>query len=160
MPEITLLGWLHTLIAIIALVAGVFTLAKHKLILPENRSAQIYLICTFIAATTALMIYQHGGFGPAHGLAVLTLLALLFGWLVTKLAILEGVKDYLQALGFSSTLLFHMIPAITDGLLRLPVGAPILTDPHDPLLRQFYLLFLVLFVIGYIAQCLWIKKHR
>ncbi|MFT5501758.1 MAG: hypothetical protein ACI88G_001897, partial [Woeseiaceae bacterium] len=77
--ELTLLGWIHTIIAIIALIAGFYTLAVYKVITPEQKTGQLYLICTLIAAVTALMIYKHGGFGPAHGLAVLTLLALVGG---------------------------------------------------------------------------------
>ena len=160
MPEITLLGWIHTIIAIIALLAGFYTLAFYKVITPQQKSGQLYLVCTLIAAVTALMIYQHGGFGPAHGLAVLTLLALAAGVAVTRIAVFEKIADYFQALCFSATLLFHMIPAITDGLLRLPVGNPVLTNPEDPLLRKFYLAFVVIFVVGYALQFLWLKKQK
>ena len=160
MPEITLLGWFHTIIAIVALIAGFYSLAVDKVITPGKRMGQVYLICTFIAAATALMIYKHDGFGPAHGLAVLTLLALAAGLLVTKIAMLAKIAVYFQAFCFSGTLLFHMIPAITDGLLRLPVDAPYLTDPHDPLLKQFYLLFFVIFLVGYVMQFLWLKKQK
>jgi hypothetical protein len=160
MPEITLLGWFHTIIAIIALVAGFYTLAVYKVITPAQKSGQLYLGCTFIAAATALMIYQHGGFGPAHGLAVLTLLALAGGFIVTRIAVFAKIAAYFQAFCFSATLLFHMIPAITDGLLRLPVGDPFLTNPEDPLLRKFYLAFLVIFVVGYALQFLWLRKQN
>lgn len=160
MPEITILGWFHTIIAIIALLAGFYTLAVFKLITPETRSGQVYLGCTLIAAVTALMIYNQGGFGPAHVLAVLTLAALLGGLLVTRLSAFSKVADYLQAFCFSGTLLFHMIPAITDGLRRLPVGDPVVDRFDDPLLRGFYLLFVALFVLGYAAQFVWIRKSR
>ena len=159
MPEITLLGWIHTGIAIIALIAGFYTLAACKVIKPDQLTGKVYLLCTFIAAATALMIYKHGGFGAAHGLAVLTLLALAGGFLVTKIPLFGKSAPYLQAFAFSATLLFHMIPAITDGLLRLPVGDPVLTDPHDPLLRKFYLAFLVIFLVGYVLQARWISKN-
>lgn len=160
MPEITLLGWIHTIIAIIALIAGFYTLAVFKVITPEQKTGQLYLICTLIAAATALMIYKHDGFGPAHGLAVLTLLALVGGFVVTKIQVFEKIEEYLQAFCFSGTLLFHMIPAITDGLLRLPVGDPVLTNPHDPMLKKFYLAFLVIFLVGYAMQFLWLKKQK
>ncbi|MDP5130756.1 MAG: hypothetical protein NWQ54_07715 [Paraglaciecola sp.] len=160
MPEISLLGWIHTSIAIIALVAGYYTLAVHKVITLEHKSGQIYLACTLVAAITALMIYQHGGFGGAHALAVLTLLALVAGYFVSKIPALSIIADYFQAFCFSATLLFHMLPAITDSLLRLPVSAPILTNPEDPLLKTFYLAFLSVFVIGYILQFMWIKKRK
>jgi uncharacterized membrane protein len=158
MPDMTLLGWVHTIIAIMALIAGFYTLAIYKVIKLENISGKIYLVCTFLAATTALMIYNQGGFGPAHMLAMLTLLALLGGTLVSKVPAFSKIAEYFQAFCFSGTLLFHMIPAITDGLLRLPIGDPFLTDKHDPLLRNFYLLFVVIFLVGYVAQFIWLKK--
>jgi uncharacterized membrane protein len=158
MPEMTILGWFHTIIAIVALVAGFYTLAIYKIITLQHKSGQIYLVCTLIAATTALMIYNQGGFGPAHVLAVLALLALFTGFMVTKIPIFSKIADYFQAFCFSGTLLFHMLPAITDGLLRLPIGDPYLSTFHDPLLKQFYLLFVGIFVVGYVAQFIWLKK--
>ena len=160
MPEITLLGWIHTVIAIVALLAGFYTLAIYKVITPTQKSGQLYLVCTLIAAATALMIYKHGGFGPAHALAVLTLLALAGGFLVTKISALKNIAPYFQAFCFSGTLLFHMIPAITDGLLRLPAGDPVLTDPEDLVLKMFYLLFLGIFLLGYAMQFLWLRRQQ
>lgn len=160
MPEITILGWFHTIIAIIALLAGFYTLAVYKVITLKHITGQVYLGFTLIAAATALMIYNQGGFGPAHILAVLTILALIAGFFVTKIQAFSKIAAYFQAFCYSSTLLFHMIPAITDGLLRLPVNDPILSTFHDPLLRKFYLLFVVMFVVGYVFQFIWIKKHR
>lgn len=160
MPEIILIGWVHTIIAIIALISGFYSLAVYKIITEKETTGLVYLVCTLITAVTALMIYQHGGFGAAHGLAVLTLLALAGGFLVKKIPLFEKIADYLQAWCYSATLLFHMIPAITDGLLRLPVGDPFLTDPHDPLLKQFYGLFLLIFLVGYVFQFLWLRKQK
>ena len=155
-----LLGWIHTFIAIVALVAGFYTLVVYKVIKPEQKTGQVYLICTLLAAVTALMIYQRGAFGPAHALAVLTLLALVGGYLVTKVSMFSNIANYFQAFCFSGTLLFHMIPAITDGLLRLPVGEPILTNPEDPILKMFYLGFVLIFIVGFILQCLWLKNNK
>lgn len=160
MPEITLLGWIHTSVAIIALIAGFYTLAIYKVITPEQKTGRLYLICTLFVAVTALMIYKHGGFGPGHGLAVLTLLALIGGFVVTKIPVFANIAEYIQAFCFSATLLFHMIPAITDGLLRLPVSDPLLTNPGDPILKKFYLAFLAVFLAGYAIQVLWLKKTK
>lgn len=159
MPEITILGWFHTIVAILALLAGFCTLAVYRIIRSNTRSGQIYLVGTLISAVTALMIYNQGGFGPAHALAVLTLAALAGGFLVHRIPVFAPVADYLQALCYSGTILFHMIPAITDGLRRLPVGDPVVDRFDDPLLRGFYLLFLVLFLVGYLAQVLWLRKR-
>ena len=113
-----------------------------------------------IAAATALAIFRRGEFGPAHALAVLTLLALLVGMVASKTSIFGKLAPYLQATAFSGTFLFHMIPAITDGLMRLPAGAPVVTDIKDPFLLKFYLAFLVIYVIGLASQMLWLRKRK
>ncbi len=159
MPEMTPLGWFHTAVAVLALLSGFYTLVVYKVITPAQKTGRLYLLCTSVAAATALMIYKHGGFGPGHALAVLTLLALAAGFLVTKISFLSKIAVPFQALCFSATLLFHMIPAVTDGLLRLPIGDPILTDPLDPLLKKFYLAFFVVFLVGYTLQFRWLRKQ-
>lgn len=159
MPEISVFGWFHTGIAIVALVAGVYSLIKFKVIKIEDTSGKIYLVCTLLAALSALAIYRHDGFGAAHGLAVLTLAALFVGTLAAKTQLFGKFSPYLQAASYSATFLFHMIPAITDGLMRLPVDDPIVTDIEDPFLKSFYLAFLVTYVVGFSLQCLWLRKN-
>ena len=70
------------------------------------------------------------------------------------------IAAYFHALCFSATLLFHMIPAITDGLLRLPIGDPVLSDPGDPLLGKFYLAFFAIFLVGYTLQVRWLRTQQ
>ena len=160
MPEITALGWFHTAMGIIALVSGAFTLVRYKEIDPANRSAQIYLATTLVTAGTALAIFQHGGFGPAHGLAVLTLAALVVGMAAAILKLFGKFSRYVQAFSLSATLLFHCIPAVTDALLRLPVDDPVVTSLEDPLMRSSHLALLVLFVIGVSLQLRWVYKQQ
>ena len=138
---------------------GFYTLAKYRLIEWRHTTGKIYLLSTLFVAVTALMIFQHGGFGIAHILAVLTLLALIAGAITEKTQLLGKLSPYFQALCYSATLLFHMIPAITDGLMRLPVGDPVLTNIEDPLLKKFYLAFLIVFVVGYIAQVIMLRAR-
>lgn len=140
------------------MLTGVYTLAKFKVIELQQSSGRAYLILTLIAAASALAIYKHGGFGAAHGLAVLTILAVLFGGIAEKTRLFGGVSRYLQAAAYSATFLFHMIPAITDGLMRLPVGSPVVTNIEDPLLRGFYLAFLVTYIVGLGLQIRWLRK--
>lgn len=159
MPDITLLGWFHTAIGVTALVSGVYTLVKRKEISLQFRAGQIYLIATLITAVSALGIFQHGGFGAAHGLAVLTLVGLVIGTLAATTRIFGKLSRYIQAAGYSATLLFHSIPAITDALLRLPVDDPLLTSIEDPILKMAYLTLLVLFVVGLGFQLAWIRRQ-
>ena len=158
MPEMIPLGWFHTILGIGALMSGFYTLIKYRVVTLAHRSGKLYGLLTLIVAGTALGIYNQGGFGIAHNLAVLTLVALAGGVMMEKTRLFGSFSKYCQALGYSSTLLFHMIPAITDFLRRLPVGDPFIDTLEDPLLRQFHLAFLAIFVVGVIAQVLWLRK--
>jgi len=158
MPEMIPLGWFHTILGIGAVVSGFYTLIKYRVVSLTHRSGKLYALLTLIVAGTALGIYNQGGFGIAHNLAVLTLVALAGGVVMEKTRLFGSFSKYCQALGYSSTLLFHMIPAITDFLRRLPVGDPFIDTLEDPLLRQFHLAFLAIFVVGVIAQMLWLRK--
>lgn len=159
MPEIIPLGWLHTAMGIIALLSGAFTLAKFKEILLDKRSGQVYLATTLVTAATALFIFQRGEFGPGHALAVMTLLALAVGTVAATMKPFGRWSRHLQALSYSATLLFHCVPAVTDGLLRLPVGDPVLTSIEDPVFRVLYLGLMVLFLVGVSLQMRWIHRQ-
>jgi hypothetical protein len=144
MPEIIPLGWFHTAMGVIALVSGGFTLTRYREISLETRSGAIY---------------QRGEFGPGHALAVMTLLALAVGTIAAITTLFGRLSRYVRALGYSSTLLFHCVPAVTDGLMRLPVGDPVVTSIGDPLLRICYLVLLVLALAGISLQLRWIHRH-
>ncbi len=160
MPEMIPLGWFHTAMGIVALCSGGYTLAKHKEITLQSRSGQIYLASTLITAGTALAIFQRGEFGPGHALAVMTLVALATGTVAATTRLFGKLSRYLRAASYSATLLFHSIPAVTDGLMRLPVGDPVLATIEDPLLRICYGGLLVLFLIGISLQLRWIYRQR
>ena len=159
MPEISPLGWLHTVLGAVAIISGVFALVNHKEITLQAWSGQIYLATTLITAATALGIFQHGVFGPGHVLAVMTLLALFVGTVAATTRLFGKLSRYVQALSYSATLLFHSIPAVTDGLLRLPVGNPVLTSIDDPVLKICYLVLVVIFLVGVTIQLRWIHKQ-
>jgi uncharacterized membrane protein len=159
MPEIIPLGWFHIAMGVIALVSGVFTLARFKEISLRTRSGQIYLATTLITAGTALAIFQHGAFGPGHGLAVMTLIALAGGAVAETMKPFGKWSRYVQAVMYSATLLFHCIPAVTDGLLRLPVGDPVLTSIEDPIMKMTYLGLLGAFLVGISLQLRWIQRQ-
>ena len=126
----------------------------------KEASGKLYVVVTLVVAGSALGIYNQGGFGIAHVLAVLTLIALAGGVIMEKTNLFGSFSKYFQALGYTSTLLFHMIPAITDFLRRLPVGDPFIDSFEDPLLINFHLVFLVIYLVGNILQLIWLKKSQ
>ena len=158
MPEMTALGWFHTVLGVLSLIAGLLSFVQFKLIAWTHRPGQIYLVCTLITALSALGIYNQGGFGVAHILALLTLGGVLVGTAAEKWRLFGGLSPYLQAISYSATFLFHMIPAITDGLMRLPIGDPVVTSIEDPLLRGFYLAFLVTYLLGAALQVVYLRR--
>lgn len=160
MPEMTLLGWFHTILGVVALATAFYTLSKYKMISLSNKSGKLYVLVTIIVAGSALGIYNQGGFGIAHWLAVLTLVAVSGGMIMEKVKLFGRFSMYFQALGYSSTLLFHMIPAITDFLRRLPLGDPFIDSFEDPLLAVFYQAFMLIFVVGIVIQMRWLNKTQ
>jgi hypothetical protein len=144
---------------IIALFSGGFTLARFREISLQTRSGQIYLAATLITAGTALAIFQRGEFGPGHTLAVMTLVSLAVGTVAATMKPFGKLSRYVQAVSYSATLLFHCIPAVTDGLMRLPAGDPILTSIEDPILKMCYLGLLLLFLVGVSLQLRWIYRQ-
>ena len=159
MPEMIPLGWFHTIMGGIALITGAVTLYRYAEISLSTRSGQVYLLTTLITAVTALLIYQRGVFGPAHVLAVAALGALAVGVAAETLKLFGRWSRHVQAVSFSATLLFHFIPAVTDGLLRLPVGDPILTSFDDPIMQMSHLALLVIFLVGVSLQLRWIGRQ-
>tara|TARA_B100000401_G_scaffold215296_1_gene145292 strand:+ start:901 stop:1386 length:486 start_codon:yes stop_codon:yes gene_type:complete len=159
MPEMTLLGWFHTILGILAVLSGFYTLYRHRVISTEESSGLLYVLVTVLVAGSALGIYNQGGFGVAHVLAVLTLIALAGGYIMERFKWFGSFSKYFQALGYTSTLLFHMIPAITDFLRRLPVGDPFIDSFEDPLLLNFHTAFLFIYLLGLVAQMIWLKRQ-
>ncbi|MEC8746334.1 MAG: hypothetical protein VXX47_06565 [Pseudomonadota bacterium] len=109
---------------------------------------------TVVVAGSALGIYNQGGFGIAHYLAVLTLASAFGGFVLERLNLFGRLSVYFQAIAYSATILFHMIPAITDFLRRLPVGDPFIDSFDSPVLQGFHLAFLGLYVVGVAVQML------
>ncbi|MAB26388.1 MAG: hypothetical protein CL580_01820 [Alteromonadaceae bacterium] len=160
MPPMTLLGWFHTVLGVIAILTAAYTLYQHRIIRAADKLGRAYLLITLVVAVSALAIYNQGGFGVGHILAVITLTALLAGYLLETLAPFGKWSVYLQTGAYTATVLFHMIPAITDFLRRLPVGDPFVDSMNAPLVQSFHLTFLVAFVVGVLAQWMWLTRAR
>ena len=100
MPEMTPLGWFHTVMGIVALCSGGYALARFKEITLQTRSGQIYLATTLITAGTALAIFQHGVFGPGHVLAVMTLVAPATGTVAATTKLFGNLSRYVRAASY------------------------------------------------------------
>ena len=158
MPEITLLGWLHTLLGISAICLGVYEITKNKYFTINSKVSQAYFWLTFFTAITALNIYNQGGFGIAHILAILALIALFVGWMTEAFDLAGKYTAHLFTLSFSSTFLFHLFPAIADSLRRLPIDNPIAESLTDPVILQSYAFLLACFIGLLVYQLILIRR--
>ena len=75
-----LLGWFHTLCALVALASGAAVLLRAKGTRRHRQMGWIYVGSMLAVNVTALMIYRlFGGFGPFHAAALLSLATVIAG---------------------------------------------------------------------------------
>ncbi|MES2105343.1 MAG: hypothetical protein V4634_15080 [Pseudomonadota bacterium] len=158
MPGLTPLGTIHTIISLIAVVAGLVAFFRDKAILPSNTVGKTYIYATILTCLTGFGIFQHGGFGKPHMLGIITLVVLGIAWLAGKNKF-GSVSRYVETVSYSMTFLFHMIPAITETSTRLPLGAPLLPNADAPQLQTATAVLLVLFLIGAALQVMRLRKQ-
>lgn len=159
MAGLTTLGAVHTAIALVGFGAGVAALLRDYEIRFDNPIGKFYTAMTFVAAFTGLFIFNHGGFGPPQVLSILTMLTLLVAALASATSLFGGAARHVERVGFSTTILFHLIPAFTESLIRLPVGAPWLASPEAPEFKAIYGALFVLYGIGLAVQLRWFKAR-
>lgn len=67
----------------------------------------------------------------------------------------------MEALSYSLTFFFHMIPGLTETFMRLPRSLPLFTGPDDPRLTTAIGEIFAVFLIGAILQTrrIWIARR-
>src|SRR5882724_9277703 len=115
---LTSLGVLHTAISLIAVGAGLTALVRDGGISPTNRLGRLYVLTTVLTCATALGIFQHGGFGKPHVLAVITLLVLAVAAAARYSALFGRASRFVETIAYSATFLFHLIPGVTESSTR------------------------------------------
>jgi uncharacterized membrane protein len=153
---ISLIGWIHSITGSLAIFIGIYILYKYKLIAYSLHSGKIYIFLTGISAATSLFIFNKGGFNLAHLLGLFTLFALFIGFIFERKQIF-GISRYFQAFSYSATLLFSLIPGISEVFTRLPSGNPIAQSIFDPILQKTFLLLTFLYICLIAYQSYWIK---
>jgi uncharacterized membrane protein len=137
----------------------IYLLWQDKQIRFDRALGKLYLAATVLTAASALGIFKHGEPNAAHGLAVLTILAVAVGIAALKTRLLGDYQKYFVALCFSSTVLFQLLPTATEILTRFPAEAPLVGSLEDPLLLRTFLVIVVTFVILLALQMNWLRKQ-
>ncbi|MDN3921411.1 hypothetical protein [Roseateles violae] len=146
------LGIVHTAISLVAVAAGLIALARDGQIVSGNRIGRLYLWATVLTCLTGFGIFAHGGFGKPHALGVLTLIVLGIAWGAGRLGWFGRAAPYVEVVAYSTSFMFHWIPAITETTTRLPLGAPLLASPEAPQLQAVAGLLFMLLIVGVTLQ--------
>jgi len=155
---LTSLGLVHTAISLVAVAAGFVALCRDGRITPANRLGQVYVWTTVLTCLTGFGIFQHGGFGKPHVLGIVTLLVLGVAAIAGRTSWFGRAAPYVETVSYSATLLFHMIPAVTETTTRLPLGAPLLPSADAPELQTAAAVLFALFAIGAAWQVFRLRK--
>ncbi|UGQ46658.1 DUF2306 domain-containing protein [Massilia endophytica] len=151
------LGVFHTAISLVAVASGAAALWRDRRITSRNSLGRIYVVTTLVTCVSALGIFAHGGFGPPHIFALVTLATLLLAFGAERLGMFGRKAAYVATIGYSATFFFSLIPGITETSTRLPLGNPLLASPEAPALKTAYLVLLVLFLVGAVLQAKMIR---
>jgi hypothetical protein len=155
---LTSLGVVHTAISLVAVIAGLIALLRDGRIAPRSPLGRLYLWTTVLTCLTAFGIFQHGGFGKPHALAVITLVVLAIATIAGRTSVFGAASRHVETVSYSATFLFHLIPAITETSTRLPLGAPLLPNADAPQLAAATAGLVVLFLIGATWQVLKLRQ--
>ncbi|RPG43810.1 MAG: hypothetical protein CBC72_002100 [Gammaproteobacteria bacterium TMED112] len=157
--EISSIGWIHTILGTLAIFLALFIIVTQGYIKSTNNLGKFYIIATLITASTALMLYKNGGFNLAHILAILTLVAIFLGISSEKYNIF-GFSKYVQAMSYTGSILFHLLPGIAEVNKRLPINNPMGLSVLDPINIRYYLIFTVIIGLTIMIQWYFIRKKR
>ena len=95
---ISIIGWFHTILGSAAIAVGLYLLIRDKFIYIDNKLTYFYLISTLLTCSSSFLLYgATGSFNTAHWLSVITILAVLFAWVLERFNIF----------GFLNTLVRH-----------------------------------------------------
>lgn len=146
------LGAVHTALALVAVVGGFAMTFRFKGIGTHLPFGWTYVACTTLACLTALGIFAHGGFGVPHALALMTLAVLAVCLVAGSRRETSRLAQYVETLGYTTTLLFHMVPAVIETTTRLPAGAPLFAGPDDPGLEPVLGFLVLTYLLGVAFQ--------
>lgn len=154
------LGAIHTAISLVPLLAGVYAFVRHRAIDPATRSGRLYLLGLVLSVLTSLTVSSTGGLNPGHAFGAAILLVAFGGVLASRVRLLGRLAPYLSTFALSFSFLLSLVPGVNETLTRLPVAQPLAAAPLAPVIQQALLGCLLLFVLGFAAQCWRIRGQQ
>lgn len=160
MIQLTTLGYIHTIIGVLALIPAFVSLFSYGAILPQKKAGKLYIILTVLACLTSFPIMASGHLSAGHFLAVLILVMLPLAVFAPSIKIFGQKWQYVQVVLMSLTLFFSLVPAFTETLIRVPLGHPFANGQEDPALQPVMGALATVFVIGIGIQIFRLRAHN
>ena len=155
---LTNLGIFHTIIGIVAILAGLVSFARYGKINLAVLSGKIYFYGTLVTSLTALGISRHGGFNPGHILSLLIVVLITVAFYLHSERQGNNRARYYENFLMSFTFFLSWLPTVNETLTRIPIGHPLAKDIKDPLIGKTLLVILILFIVGSVYQ--FIKQRK
>lgn len=149
LPELSALGWVHTLGSIPAIPLSLWLLARHGRIPPGTGMGKLWLVFMFIGALTGVLVVKTP---PGAAIAGLSVLSLTVGALVGKVRALAKHRWWIETSALSVATFTLFLPSVTETLTRLPAEQPFAAGPEAPLVVAFQLTILLLLILGLTYQ--------
>ena len=155
LPELSALGWFHTLGSLPALPIGLMLLFRHGRIDPASGWGRLYLLFMFIGAISGVLVIRDA---PGVLISVLALGSLVVGATVRFAAFLGPHRIWIETVAMSTSLFTLLLPSATETLTRLPAGDPVAASPQAPLVVAIQLTLLAGLVVGVTLQLLRLRR--
>lgn len=157
LPELSALGWFHTLGSLPALPIGLMLLLRHGRIDPAGSWGRLYLLFMFTGAISGVLVIRDA---PGVLISILSLGSLLVGSTVRFASLLGRHRPWIETAAMSTSFFTLLLPSLTETLTRLPAGNPVADSPQAPLVVALQLGLLIALVVGVTLQLLRLRRVR
>ena len=151
------LGWVHTLGSLPAIPVAVYMLSRHGRIVPRSKAGAIYFYSMLIGGLTVFLVAKQP---VSNIIGAVTLVLLLAGYGVGRIAALGRLAIYIETISLSLTAFLLAVPSVSETLRRVPDGHPWVTDPKAPVLLAIQGALAIALIAGVAAQLFYLRKPQ
>jgi hypothetical protein len=155
LPQLSALGWFHTLGSLPAIPLALYLLARYGRIPPEKPLGKAFLAFMFVGALSGVLVIKDM---PGVAISILSLGSLIVGSTIGRFPPLAEHCWWIQTVALSTAVFTLFLPSVTETLTRLPAANPIADSPQDPLVVTFQLSLLALLIVGVTLQLLFQRR--
>ena len=154
LPQLSAIGWFHTLGSLPAIPLALYLLIRHGRIVPGSLMGKAYLVFMFIGAISGVIVIRDP---PGVLISILSLGSLIVGSTIGYVSALARHRWWIETTALSTSAFTQFLPSVTETLTRRPADGPIADSPQAPLVVAFQLTLLVILIVGLFFQLRFLK---